>query len=78
MLYLASGGGYVTTYRTSGPSLVLVDEIHADVRGHSVAYDPARRYLFLPGGREGRSNLLILKPLDPDVAAEPAAQVAAR
>jgi hypothetical protein len=64
-LYLASAGGLVSAYHASGSNLTLIQEIHSEVRGHSVAFDPARKLIFLPGGREGRSKLLILKQLGP-------------
>ncbi len=66
MLYVASGGGFINVMRTAG-GLTSVDEIHTEVRGHSVAYDPARQLIYLPGGREGRSKLLILKNMSPAV-----------
>jgi outer membrane protein assembly factor BamB len=64
MLYLASGGGYIDTYSTTGSKLRAIEEIRTEVRGHSVAFDPVRKFVFVPGGREGRSKLLILKQLD--------------
>ncbi len=36
-------------------------ELDVEVKGHSLAYDSSTGYLYLPGGREGRSKLLILK-----------------
>lgn len=36
-------------------------ELAVEVKGHSLAYDSTTGYLYLPGGREGRSKLLILK-----------------
>jgi DNA-binding beta-propeller fold protein YncE len=65
VLYVASGGGVIGTYRTGGANLVAQDEIQTEVRGRSVAFDPSRKLIFLPGGREGRSKLLILKQLGP-------------
>jgi hypothetical protein len=32
------------------------------VKGYSIAYDPAHKMIFLPGGREGRSKMVILSP----------------
>jgi hypothetical protein len=37
-------------------------ELPTDVKGYSIAYDPAHKMLFLPGGREGRSKMVILSP----------------
>ena len=42
-------------------SLGPASELDVDVKGHSLAYDSATGYLYLPGGQEGRSKLLILK-----------------
>lgn len=36
-------------------------ELNVEVKGHTLAYDSATGFLYLPGGREGRSKLLILK-----------------
>lgn len=36
-------------------------ELAVEVKGHTLAYDSATGFLYLPGGREGRSKLLILK-----------------
>jgi DNA-binding beta-propeller fold protein YncE len=69
MLYVASGGGFVDVFRTNS-ALTQVEEIHTEVRGHTLAYDPARGFIYLPGGREGRSKLLILKQLPPIASPE--------
>ena len=69
MLYAASGGGYIDVFRT-GSTLISLEEIHTEVRGQTVAFDPAGKFIFLPGGREGRSKLLILKQLPPVAQAE--------
>jgi hypothetical protein len=42
-------------------SLGVASELLVDVKGHTLAYDSATGMLYLPGGREGRSKLLILK-----------------
>jgi DNA-binding beta-propeller fold protein YncE len=44
-----------------GASLGTADELPVDVKGHTLAYDSATGTIYLPGGREGRSKLLILK-----------------
>jgi hypothetical protein len=36
-----------------------------EVKGHTVAYDAAKRLLLLPGGREGKSKVLIFRTPDP-------------
>jgi hypothetical protein len=37
------------------------DELPVDVKGHSIVYDTSTGTIYLPGGREGRSKLLILR-----------------
>ena len=44
--------------------LVAGEEVPTDVKGHTVAYDAARRLVLLPGGREGKSKVLILRPMN--------------
>jgi hypothetical protein len=41
---------------------VVDHELPTDVKGYSIAYDPAHKMIFLPGGREGRSKMVILTP----------------
>jgi len=60
---LAAAGGTVEIMTTSGGHLASLDELNIDVKGHTVAYDPATKLIYVPGGRDGRSKLLILKPL---------------
>ena len=45
----------------AGDHLTAVDELPIDVKGHAFAFDSETGFLYLPGGREGRSKLLILK-----------------
>jgi YVTN family beta-propeller protein len=81
-LVLDSGGKLL--YASGGDGSVLaidlvrnvVDhELPTDVKGYSLAYDPSHQMLFMPGGREGRSKMVILSPVAP---AEPGAQAAAK
>jgi DNA-binding beta-propeller fold protein YncE len=76
ILYVASGGGYISTFRTGGSNLTPIDELRTDVRGRSVAFDPARQFVFVPGGREGRSKLLILKQLGSPITPQSVQQAA--
>ncbi len=78
-LYVASGGGYVDVIRTAGGAMALEQEVQTDVRGSTLAYDAERDLVYLPGGREGRAKLVILKKFRSGPAA-PAneAQVAER
>lgn len=70
-LYTASSDGTVTTIKINGRRLVYDSEVKTDVKGHSLAYDPDRKVIYVPGGREGRSKMVILKqfgalPLAPE------------
>ena len=60
---LAAGGGTVDIMKAGASGLESIDELNIDVRGHTLAYDPATKLIYVPGGRDGRSKLLILKPL---------------
>lgn len=64
-LYVASGGGFVTSIQATGSAFQALDEVRTQVRGHTLAYDPARQFIYLPGGRDGKSKLLILKRIVP-------------
>jgi len=66
---LAAAGGTVCIMNAGPNGLTRGDELNIDVKGHSLAYDPETKLIYLPGGREGRSKLLILKPLSGDVPA---------
>ena len=59
MLYGAAGGSLFVMKADS--RLHAVDEVPTDVKGYSVAYDPDRKLVVFPGGREGQSKLLLLK-----------------
>jgi DNA-binding beta-propeller fold protein YncE len=62
LLGVAQGSVFVVPATASlGPAI----EVPVEVKGHTLAYDSATGYLYLPGGREGRSKLLILKRLIP-------------
>ncbi|MBV9146043.1 MAG: hypothetical protein JO065_08995 [Acidobacteria bacterium] len=60
-LYAASSDGTVTTMKVNGRNLVYDSELKTDVKGHSLAFDPERKLIYVPGGREGRSKMVILK-----------------
>ncbi len=60
-LYAAASGGVVLIYRVTGSGLVAEHEVTSDVKGHTLAYDAERGMILLPGGREGRSKLLLLR-----------------
>ncbi len=59
-LYAAAVGSIAMI--TAGPGkLEKVGELQTEVRGHVLAFDPTTNIIYMPGGREGRSKLLILK-----------------
>jgi DNA-binding beta-propeller fold protein YncE len=63
----AAAGGAVCIMKTREGGLTREAELNVDVRGHSLAYDPATKLIYYPGGREGRSKLLILRAVEGDV-----------
>ena len=63
-LYAASEGALLVI--TAKGNLTLADNIVPQVKGHTVAFDSAKRLVLLPGGREGKSKLLILRPMTPN------------
>ena len=60
LLYAAAGDGSVLAIDLNRN--VVDHELPPDVTAYSIAYDPAHKMLFLPGGREGRSKMVILSP----------------
>lgn len=77
LLYAAAGDGSVLAIDTNRG--VADHELPTDVKGYNLAYDPTHKMLFFPGGREGRSKLVILRPVGisetnvPQTAANPEA-----
>ena len=61
-LYAASEGTLLVM--SVKGKLALTDTINAEVKGHTVAYDADKRMVLLPGGREGKSKLQILRPMN--------------
>jgi DNA-binding beta-propeller fold protein YncE len=61
LLYAAAGDGSVLAIDLTRNK--IDHELPTDVKGFSMAYDPSHKMLFFPGGREGRSKLVILKPV---------------
>ncbi len=72
-LYGCAEGGSVLVMTTAG-RLTVEREFSTDVKGHTLAFDPSQNMLYMPGGRDGRSKLLILRhvkgeqPQTPQVA----------
>ena len=60
-VFAASATGIVHMINVDGGKYWNEHELPVQVRGNSIAYDAEGSYLYVPGGREGRSKLLILK-----------------
>ena len=80
-LYAGATGGTVNVIKMGVDSSQSAHELQTSIRGHTLAYDPVKRFIYMPGGREGRAKLVILKPTDtaapaarnaPQVARDPA------
>jgi YVTN family beta-propeller protein len=67
-LYGAAVDGTIAWMRTLGGSLAAEHEFKTEVRGHTFAYDPGKKMIYLPGGRDGRSKLLIMRQVEPSEA----------
>lgn len=64
VLYAASEGT-LTTINAKG-RLTAVDEFITQIKGHTVAYDADKHMVMLPGGRDGKSKLLLFRPMTPN------------
>jgi YVTN family beta-propeller protein len=60
LLYAAGGDGSVLAIDLTRN--IVDHELPTDVKGYSIAFDPSHKMLFMPGGREGRSKMVILTP----------------
>jgi DNA-binding beta-propeller fold protein YncE len=60
-VYAAAEDGSVNMIRAEGGRYFSEDELKTQVKGHTLAFDSARSFVYMPGGREGRSKLVILK-----------------
>jgi YVTN family beta-propeller protein len=61
MLYAASPGE-LTVINADNGSFTVADRIPSDIKGHNVAFDAESNTVFLPGGRQGKSAMLLLQP----------------
>jgi DNA-binding beta-propeller fold protein YncE len=71
MLFAAAGDGSVLAIDLNRNT--VDHELPTDVKGYSLAYDPVRKMLFMPGGREGRSKMVVLSPISLSEPTPPAA-----
>jgi serine/threonine-protein kinase len=63
-VYAAMTGGSVSMIREINGRFVSEQELKTDVRGHTLVFDPSRQLVYMPGGRDGRSKLAILKRIE--------------
>jgi YVTN family beta-propeller protein len=63
-LYAAATDGSIKLIATGSGGFISENELKTDVRGHTLAFDPARKMVYMPGGREGRSKIVILKRVE--------------
>jgi len=73
-LFAAAGDGSVSIINVGARNIQARNEFKSDVRGHAMAYDAVNHLIFLTGGREGKSKLVIIRnlgatPTEPDVVA---------
>jgi DNA-binding beta-propeller fold protein YncE len=61
LLMASAADGSINVIRTGASSLESINEFRADVRGHAIAYDAEKKLFYIPGGREGKSKLVIMK-----------------
>jgi YVTN family beta-propeller protein len=59
----AAGEGALLMIRAVDGRLSAQYELAPEVKGHTVAYDAGRKMVLLPGGREGKSKIMLLRPL---------------
>jgi hypothetical protein len=55
--------------KTRHGGLTPESELNVDVKGRSLAYDPNTKLIYFPGGREGRSKLLIMREVENNAVA---------
>jgi len=75
-LYGVANGSFFVM--SAGSRLGSPRELDLDVKGHTLAFDPQRKLIYVPGGREGRSKLLILHRIGPEQVEATANAVASK
>lgn len=60
-LYVAAADGTIAQIRATATDFQRIDDVKTDVRGTSIAFDASRGFLYIPGGFEGKSKLVIMK-----------------
>ncbi len=69
MLYAASPGELTVIQADTG-SFTVADRIPSDIKGHNVAFDADNNIVYLPGGRQGKSAMLLLRPMSAEQGQE--------
>jgi DNA-binding beta-propeller fold protein YncE len=59
-LYASASDGSISIIQSNNNQFTQVEQ-PTQVRGHSFAVDPEKNYVYVAGGREGRSKLVILR-----------------
>lgn len=77
-LYAGANGGSVNVIKLQDETFRSAHELQTSIRGHTLAYDPVKKFVYMPGGREGRAKLVILKPVEAAAPADPNAIQVAR
>ncbi len=72
-LYAASSSE-VDVIRVGNGQFASQDQLTLTVRGHGIVFDPQRQLLLMPSGHEGRSLVLILKPVGTQPGLQPPSQ----
>jgi YVTN family beta-propeller protein len=63
----------LTVITADNGHFAVVDNIASNFKGHNVAFDSESNMVFLPGGREGKSAMLLLRPMSSEQSgSEPA------
>ena len=65
-LFGAAASGTILMIKAGDGVFEAQREYTTDVRGHTLAFDPAKKMIYLAGGRDGRSKLLILRRVAPN------------
>ena len=63
-IFAASEDGAVNMIRADAGRYYSEDEFKTQVKGHTLAFDASRQFVYMPGGREGRSKLVIVKRVE--------------
>ena len=80
-LYAGATGGSVEMIHLQNNRYQSEHELQTSIRGHTLAFDPVKKMVYMPGGHEGRAKLVILKRVEtpeqsqvngPQVARDPA------